>query len=464
MGITIYLVHGTWPRGGPFSGFFRRGRALMERVSFGRLCKTLVPTKALWFEEGSVFRRGLSDELDVEHHYETIEWSGRNSLHARMDGAARLRGAIHEGFARDPGGNHVVIAHSHGGNVAMYALRRLPPRLLPHGVATLATPFLELRRRKKSNSESVAYGISAVLTLVMTVGLAVNVISNALPQFLGFLFMMSSTLLIVVLVIFSPLIIPKIGTKLGRDARGMLLKEAMPLHRPSLRRGRPSFLAVRANNDEATRALTAAWVAAVLNRGLRSLTATVFSWCLAAILLPLYLVAMVWQFILKRPKILVSFLLTVVAARLIMGDRPVDAAFDQVENAVRLMVRSAHLALAKHELYVITAQLAAYPIGTYLMKALFSLCPVVLAINLLARLLISPFGVELFFVADSWIARVNASPSGIPTRLLVVLDREIAGGSAHSVYVSPSGHVEIARWIKSLNAPDPQVPVPISSV
>jgi alpha-beta hydrolase superfamily lysophospholipase len=75
-------------------------------------------------------------------------WSGGNTLRARERAAAALRQHIEAIVGRYPGAAHYLLAHSHTGNIALYALRDDAVARRIRGVACLSTPFLHLRRRK----------------------------------------------------------------------------------------------------------------------------------------------------------------------------------------------------------------------------------------------------------------------------------------------------------------------------
>ena len=81
--------------------------------------------------------------------FEPLDWPRR-----QHDRSASRRGG-ETAHGRDPlqpqvpasDTRHFVIAHSHGGNIALYALRDPAVRERITGVATLATPFLIARER-----------------------------------------------------------------------------------------------------------------------------------------------------------------------------------------------------------------------------------------------------------------------------------------------------------------------------
>jgi hypothetical protein len=95
---------------------------------------------AAWTEDRSPLREALSRGSPDPPTFLKFEWSGRNTNRARIAGGRALADHIRKTSADYPGARHVVVAHSHGGNVALYALRDIPK---PHPeLITLATPFI----------------------------------------------------------------------------------------------------------------------------------------------------------------------------------------------------------------------------------------------------------------------------------------------------------------------------------
>jgi hypothetical protein len=147
--LLITLVHGTWPRGvfPRIVRFKQWVRELTRRQRRG-------PPPPFWFEEGSPFLARLSTELgDISHQMKALPWSGENSISARDNTAHVLAEHLSAEHAEHPQANQLVIAHSHGGNIALRALylsqRRDSSQLCGRDsatpfVVTLATPFVEV--------------------------------------------------------------------------------------------------------------------------------------------------------------------------------------------------------------------------------------------------------------------------------------------------------------------------------
>jgi hypothetical protein len=146
--LLITLVHGTWPR-----GFFPRIVRFKQRVR--ELVRRRQPwdPPPFWFEEGSHFLARLSAELgDVPHKITPLLWSGANSIFVRDTTAQALAEHLSAEHAEHPQATQLVIAHSHGGNIALRALHCLKQRNTSPScaqspnplVVTLATPFIEV--------------------------------------------------------------------------------------------------------------------------------------------------------------------------------------------------------------------------------------------------------------------------------------------------------------------------------
>jgi hypothetical protein len=108
----------------------------------------------LWFEEGSPFLTRLNAELsDIPHKSKPLLWSGANSIFVRDKTARVLVEFLSAEHAEHPQAIQLVIAHSHGGNIALRALHHLRQRSASQEceadsanplVVTLATPFVEV--------------------------------------------------------------------------------------------------------------------------------------------------------------------------------------------------------------------------------------------------------------------------------------------------------------------------------
>lgn len=114
----VTLVHGTWARNAP------------------------------WIQPESDFCASLSASTDRTIQFLPFNWSGRNNHGARLKAGEQLASHIKKHHKSHPDSPHFVIAHSHGGNVALYALRDENAVSAVTGLITLATPFIVIRDRE----------------------------------------------------------------------------------------------------------------------------------------------------------------------------------------------------------------------------------------------------------------------------------------------------------------------------
>jgi pimeloyl-ACP methyl ester carboxylesterase len=140
----VTLIHGTWARG------------------------------ARWTEDTSPLAISLKERIHGEVQIEPFEWSGRNLHFSRRRGAAKLRAHIVSVGTKFPQDRHFLIAHSHGGTVALYAL--VEPELLSlvSGVICLATPFIVSRPRQYPEGTFGSFAFLFVC-LAFTLPLAIDV-------------------------------------------------------------------------------------------------------------------------------------------------------------------------------------------------------------------------------------------------------------------------------------------------
>ena len=126
-----------------------------------------------WVSARSFLRCQLACHLgDVV--FRDFTWAGTNTHAARTEGGARLAQFLRAGREQHPDARHVIIAHSHGGNVALYAMRDPAARRAVDGIVTLGTPFLCARRRDlRSRGDLIAWVVlgAAALTALAAIDL-----------------------------------------------------------------------------------------------------------------------------------------------------------------------------------------------------------------------------------------------------------------------------------------------------
>jgi hypothetical protein len=156
--LFITLVHGTWPRGW--------WRGVLLTPFYDKWPSRLLPGW-LWFADGSEFRRRLTAALSqrgLSAQITPFLWSGANSVRERDKAARDLVQLIRAKQVEYPSSTQVLIAHSHGGNVALRALSQLGVARDQIFTVTMATPFIEIVQTRPSPTETsrVEYMIAAV--------------------------------------------------------------------------------------------------------------------------------------------------------------------------------------------------------------------------------------------------------------------------------------------------------------
>ena len=116
-----------------------------------------------WVQPTSPLCQSLEHHFSYRTKIQPFPWSGRNSVRARWEAAQNLKSHLKAKFDEYPESDHVIIAHSHGGNVAFMAIDtpEMAGRIL--GVAALATPFLGAEIR--SNDRVIDEGTGLIAGL-----------------------------------------------------------------------------------------------------------------------------------------------------------------------------------------------------------------------------------------------------------------------------------------------------------
>jgi pimeloyl-ACP methyl ester carboxylesterase len=141
--IVVHLVHGTFAR------------------------------RAKWTQEGSELRRHLDEVLPGTIDFERLEWSARNRSPDRQDAARRLADRIEQRASSEPEPLQFIVGHSHGGNVALYALERQSTERAVSGVVCFNTPFVAtLRRNTQHLFWTVGYLAAFVVLASVVSGLS----------------------------------------------------------------------------------------------------------------------------------------------------------------------------------------------------------------------------------------------------------------------------------------------------
>jgi hypothetical protein len=188
----ITLVHGTWGRGffPDWQLWFPKWLLWLPKLVLWFLKVLLWLPKCLrgkrsgprWFEDNSPFMKELLSRLRSPEvptfRIERLFWSGANSIIERDQAAQDLAELLVCQRKLCRNAKQIVIAHSHGGNVALRAIEHLGTSSTKLFIVTLATPFVEIFAPHKDyrSSERSMYLASLVF-------FGVNVVFYALIKF-----------------------------------------------------------------------------------------------------------------------------------------------------------------------------------------------------------------------------------------------------------------------------------------
>ena len=130
---TVTLVHGTFATGAP------------------------------WTQDNSALRQALSDALGPSTTFNPFSWSGENSFIGRAEAVEHLRSDLKRSMGRADGGRHIVIGHSHGGNVVLKALEDSTISEHVEAVVCMSTPFIVARPREFGDHSKFILGMAKVM-------------------------------------------------------------------------------------------------------------------------------------------------------------------------------------------------------------------------------------------------------------------------------------------------------------
>jgi hypothetical protein len=157
--LRFILVHGTWGR-----GFFSKWIEPRTVASDDAARPITSPKRLRWFDAGSDFRKELTDALknrQLSFTTRVFLWDGANSIASRNKAATSLATQLEELAIEHPNDPILIVAHSHGGNVALRAAHIAgKPSIENLRVITLATPFLQIRTYTSFYDDDGDVGVS----------------------------------------------------------------------------------------------------------------------------------------------------------------------------------------------------------------------------------------------------------------------------------------------------------------
>lgn len=124
---------------------------------------------ALWAQRGSLLNNSLADALPADAEIIVYSWSARNSIRARDEAVAGLTRLVQSTVAADGSTRIFLVAHSHGGTIALQAVANADIGDQCAGIACLATPFLQFLPRDLGNAALLS---AAAAAFALPIGLA----------------------------------------------------------------------------------------------------------------------------------------------------------------------------------------------------------------------------------------------------------------------------------------------------
>jgi|SRR4051794_21848048 pimeloyl-ACP methyl ester carboxylesterase len=116
-----------------------------------------------WYTDNSPLRQRLTAEFGTQVEFRMVKWSGANTHRARTAAIAQLSRTLKLSEDSTTDSYHIVICHSHGGNVALYALRQKEIAARLAGIVCLNTPFVSVLRRNAWPLTAVTSYVAAYL-------------------------------------------------------------------------------------------------------------------------------------------------------------------------------------------------------------------------------------------------------------------------------------------------------------
>ncbi len=143
----------------------------MDRFIITWIHGTFAPGAGWANAEDSALRKALLAAFPDQVECRSFNWSGKNTHEARLMAAAEFAAHQKTTSLADAGIPNFVISHSHGGNVALYAL--MTHDYSPAGIITMGTPFITCEPRNLKSSGSFFKFASFIYSLgiVLLVGL-----------------------------------------------------------------------------------------------------------------------------------------------------------------------------------------------------------------------------------------------------------------------------------------------------
>ena len=135
--------------------------------------------EADWIQPDSALAHRVKKSLGIETEVFPFQWSGANSHAARRIAGNELAQKIRDFSRKSPQKSQYIIAHSHGGNVASYALSDAEVSSKVAAMVCLGTPFIKAHARDLAGAQRLARWIliaSMLVVLIVTMAIFIEAI------------------------------------------------------------------------------------------------------------------------------------------------------------------------------------------------------------------------------------------------------------------------------------------------
>lgn len=130
---------------------------------------------AEWIEPKSPLAVRVNESLPPNSTIQKFVWDGQNSFRSRRDAANALAAKINSFLQTNASGRVHIVAHSHGGNIALLAVQQIVQIDRVASISTIGTPFISLRVKPWATPAFIATSLS-IWSFVFTVAI-LNVLS-----------------------------------------------------------------------------------------------------------------------------------------------------------------------------------------------------------------------------------------------------------------------------------------------
>ena len=141
-------------------------------------------TDAPWTQDESVLAKEVRSVDPTQISIKRFNWTGRNSFSDRLSASEKLLQLMVDlSLVPAPPAIH-IIAHSHGGNIAVMATARAPSSVNLQSITTLGTPYLSLSLKTWTTAGGLS-SFAALLAAMLVASTVSNLISSGAPQYIA---------------------------------------------------------------------------------------------------------------------------------------------------------------------------------------------------------------------------------------------------------------------------------------